>query len=160
MPDDDILDLSPPEPRRPVRFRIGPTDDDIFTAAPAMPAMVAFEYARIASAPDSDGMGRAQAILDLYGRLLVPESWERFQQRLSDTQRPIDPDDLRRVLDGLMTKYGMRPIEPSTPSSNGPASLDGGTNSTATPPAEASTSNGSPSTGSATSPTPPLSVAR
>lgn len=159
MPDDDILDLSPPQPRKPVRFRIGPADDDVFTAAPAMPAQVSYEYARIAGNDDGDGLSKLQAILDLYGRLLVPESWERFQARLSDTERPIDHDDLRRVLNGLMEKYGMRPTEPSAPSSNGQASPDGGISSTATPPAEGSTSSTSPLNGSSTSSTPASSPA-
>lgn len=160
MPDDDILDLSPPEPRKPVRFRVGPADDDLFTAAPALPTMVAFDFARLSSDSQGDGLGNIEAILGLFERILVPESRQRFQARLADTERPIDPGDLTRIIKGLLGKYGMRPTEPSGPSSNGPpGSLDGGMSSPGTPSAEASTSSGSLSNGSAISPTPSSSPA-
>jgi hypothetical protein len=155
---DEVLDFT--IRRRPVRFRI---DDDLFQAAAALPAGVAFEFAELASGlqaqaeGDRDRVAEAKAAMGLFEKILYPESYQRFRQRMFSIEEPIDPGQLFMVVSGLMSRYGLRPTEPSADSSAGREPPADGTNSTAAPPPPVSTSTSSPSTDSATTPTPPSS---
>ncbi len=156
-PVDDILDFT--IKRKPVRFRI---DGDLFQAAPALPAGVAFEFAELAGQLQEQGRDRvaeARAAMGLFEKILYPDSYRRFTERMHSIEEPIDPGQLFMVVSGLMARYGLRPTEPSADSSAGPAAPADGTNSTGEPPPSESTSTSSPSTASATTSMPPSSPA-
>jgi hypothetical protein len=146
--------------REPLWFRI---DDDLFQAAPALPAGVAFQFAELASTLGGDSgderVAQARAAMTLFEKILYPDSYRRFQERMHSVEQPIDPHQLFQVVSGLMARYGLRPTEPSADSSASPEPPADGTNSTDAPPPPASTSPPSPSTASATTPTPPSSPA-
>lgn len=75
---------------------------------------------------------------EVFDGILLPDSARRLKDRLTDRENSIDV--MRQVipaLNWLLEEYGLRPTEPSPPSSTGPS--DGGTSSTAGAPPEAST---------------------
>lgn len=152
----EVLDFT--VKRQPVWFRI---DDDLFQAAPALPAGVAFEFAELATTLQGgdDRVAGARAAMTLFAKILYPDSFQRFTERMHSVSEPIDPTQLFAIISGLMSRYGLRPTEPSADSSASPEPPADGMNSTAAPPPPVSTSTSSPSTASATSSTPPSSPA-
>jgi hypothetical protein len=154
---DGILDFSPPdEELAPKVFRIGPRDEDIFTAAAGVPVTFGIEYVNALRARDDEGVTASELFLELLRKCLFPESRERFEARYTSAENPIDHRILFRVTDGLMERWGMRPTRPSEPSSGGSPNPDAGTSSAAEQPSPASTSPANPSTGDSTSPMPLL----
>jgi hypothetical protein len=154
---DGILDFSPPaKDTKPKRFRIGPADDDIFTAAAAIPVLIAADFAngmrQLAEATNE--AEQVHRVLDLFRQVLWPEDVERFIARCGDIRRPLDGRLLDRIMRGLMEEWGLRPQQPSEDSSDGPPDQEPGISSTEPPPPPALTSVPSPSTGSSTSSTP------
>ena len=125
-------------------------DDDTFEAASALPGDVFAEMVALHnSAADAQSFqDQHDLIKDALRIALLPESWERFAERLKDKVNPIDDDQASDVVIWLMEEYGVRPTQPSQPSSDGPPSPESGTSSTeSTQPAE-STSEPSPPTAS------------
>ena len=152
-PDEEVLDFT--VVRRRVLFRI---DDDVFEAAPALPTGFAVEIANVAERlrdlqasngePGAGVAARLEGFFAVFDRLLKPGSRERFRQRLHDVEHPVDPEQISRIIQGLLARYGLRPTTPSPGSSPPPSNPAAGTSSTDAPPAPASISAGSPSTGS------------
>jgi hypothetical protein len=126
-------------PRKRLTFTI---DDDTFEAAPALPGDVFAEFVTLYNdRVDADTYQEQHDLLKKALALaLQPESWERFNARLSDKTRPIDDDQMSDVVLWLLEQYGLRPTEPSSPSSDGPASPESGTSSTENSQPEESTS--------------------
>lgn len=124
---DEVLDFT--VERKPVKFRV---DDDIFEAVPALPTMTAFELTgvgdkmRDAATPEE----RREAFLEVFGKILKPASLDRFIERLSDSDQPIDPAQLIAIVQGLLSRYGLRPTSPSGDSSPPPVGQVPGTPST------------------------------
>lgn len=72
------------------------------------------------------------AMLDIFDKVLYPESAKRFRERAEalgdeaiDVKRQLMP-----ILYFLLEKYGLRPTQPSSDSSTGSSSETGGTSST------------------------------
>lgn len=86
-----------------------------------------------------------KAILEL---TLRPASYQLFTKRMSDPERPIEADQCVDVVTWLMGEYGLRPTNPSSPSSDGPPNLGSGTSSTESSPGVVLISVDSPSTSS------------
>lgn len=109
-------------------FRI---DDDVFEAAAALPgntlAQFATRFSNVESVPLDQQL---KVFADALGLVLLPESNARFQKRLDDLQNPIELEQASDVITWLLEHYGLRPTEPSSDSSTGPASPASGTNST------------------------------
>lgn len=127
---DGILDFS--EYREPVRFRIGPEPDDVFQAASALPAGLAFEFIAAAREIANAGAGEDPTpMLAIFRRILLPADAERFEQRMSDLERPVSLQQFVRIIQGLFERYGLRPTAPPSASSDGSPSPDGGMPSTA-----------------------------
>jgi hypothetical protein len=146
---DGVIDLTPTEDERtPKRFRVGPQDDDVFTACAGVPVLVAVEGIRLLTARDTDEQTAAERTVAFLERVLYDEDVPRFHERLTDLKRPIDQRLLFRILNRLLEEWGFRPTGPSEPSSDGLPPPDAGMNSTETLPPEVSISSGSPSTGS------------
>lgn len=117
-------------------------DDDVFEAAAALPGDVFAEFVTLYNdRADADSYKDQREMLKKALSLaLFPDSYERFAHRLQDKARPIDDDQMSDVVMWLLEEYGMRPTEPSPNSSDGSASPDSGTNSTANTQPEASAS--------------------
>jgi hypothetical protein len=125
-------------PRPSLAFTI---DDDTFTPAPALPGDVYAEFVTL-----YNRTGRVENYQEQHDLLkaalqlaLLPESWDRFAQRLADKTNPIDDDQMADVVLYLLEAYGLRPTQPSQPSSDGPPSPESGTSSTDTQPPQEST---------------------
>jgi hypothetical protein len=115
---------------------------DTFDAAPALPGDVFAEFVTLyTSTGDTETYQQQHDLLKQALELaLMPESWERFADRLKDKEQPIDDDQMSDVVLWLLEEYGMRPTQPSPSSSDGPASPESGTPSTESTQPEASTS--------------------
>lgn len=127
--DDELMDFS--SPRRSIKFRV---DDDVFEAAPDIPAELALDYAEKAeqlAGSDSTYETQKEVIHALFRMVLFPESADRFIARLSDRRNPIGQAKIARITKWLFEEYGLRPTEPDSASFTGSASLDAGTSSTA-----------------------------
>lgn len=113
-------------------------DGDVFEAATVLPGDIYAEFVtRYNGTSDTDSYQQQHDSLKSALELaLLPDSWQRFADRLKDKEKPIDDDQMADVVLWLLEEYGMRPTRPSPDSSDGPASPESGTSSTeSTPPA-------------------------
>lgn len=130
--------------RTDITFRV---DDDVFQAARGVPAEVlldfATEFADIATTATVDQQLKAfRSMLDV---VLLPESLERFQERMRDRANPIEIDQVEQIVTWLMEQYGLRPTEAPSSSPDGRSDQVPGITSTASTPGEVSISAASPS---------------
>lgn len=142
----EIRDFS--KPRKTLQFRI---DDDVFQAAPAIPAEVLIQFAEQFSTADPTKMAIAEQVRifrDMLDIVLLPESMAIMRKRMSDAQNPVDIEQLNDVVTWLFEEYGMRPTTESVSSSIGDSPPEPGTTLTASIPEQVSISAASPSTGS------------
>lgn len=125
--------------RKRLTFTIEP---DTFEAAPVLPGDVFAEFVTLYN--DRADVDTYQEQHDLLKQALalalLPDSWQRFADRLKNKNSPIDDDQMADVVLWLLEEYGLRPTQPSQPSSDGPANPASGTPSTESTPAEESTS--------------------
>jgi hypothetical protein len=114
--------------RKRLTFRI---DNDVFEAATALPGKTLARFAaRFADIETMTVDKQLDAFADALGMVLLPESNALFQKRLDDLQQPIELDQASDVIQWLLEQYGLRPTEPSSPSSTGLPSPASGTSST------------------------------
>lgn len=146
----DFKDFSLSEQEmKPKRFKIGA---DIFEAPPLLAPVVMAELTGLAAkfgglagteqetpATPEALMEVVEAFGDVFEKLLTAETGPRFKQRLLSKDEPID---LMRqavpALKWLIEVYGLRPIGPSSSSSDGsdgggPGSTDGAPNGESAP---------------------------
>ncbi|WP_460071071.1 hypothetical protein [Streptomyces sp. YKOK-I1] len=117
-------------------FRI---DDDLFEAAAALPGNTLARFASRFSDIEKTSVDQQLGIfIDVLAMVLLPESAARFNKRLDDLAQPIELEQASDVITWLLEAYGLRPTEPSSPSSDGPPSPESGTSSTDAPPPQAS----------------------
>jgi hypothetical protein len=116
--------------RKPLDFTI---DDDTFVPASVLPGDIYAEFVTLYSKTgDTDTYQQQHDALKRALELaLLPESWQRFAERLKDKKNPIDDDQMSDVVLWLLEEYAARPTQPSPDSSDGPASPASGTPSTA-----------------------------
>jgi hypothetical protein len=122
-------------------------DGDTFEAAPALPGDIYAEFVTLYnSTGETDTYQEQHDLLKRALQLaLLDDSFQRFTARLKDKTKPIDDDQMADVVIWLLEEYGMRPTQPSPDSSDGSASPESGTNSTAnTPPAESTSATSEP----------------
>lgn len=133
---DGIPDFS--RARKALRFRV---DGDVFEAAPALPMLEALALADVQKhlAATTDPGDRARVVVDIFGKVLLSSSLERFTERLSSREAPIDAAQFGDIIRWLFAEYGGRPTPQPSDSPNGSPSPDGGTSSTGAPPSPAST---------------------
>lgn len=126
----------------PVRFKM---DGDVFDAVPEIPAHLMRQLAeKFGSAAEptnpADVLSRYDDMLAVMRQLLVPDSREVFERRLSDGANPISLPQLQDLIVWLMGEvYGARPTPPPSPSPAPPS--DGGQPSTDGAPPTISTSS-------------------
>lgn len=124
-------------PRKRLTFTV---DGEVFEAAPALPGLVYAQFVMLAG-----GGGEPRTFMQTHEMLrqavelvLLPDSFERFANRLKDKTNPIEHDQMDDIIMWLMEVYGMRPTRPSQLSSDGPSSPESGTSSTDEQPEQAS----------------------
>lgn len=138
----DVQDFSLPTQRN-----LFAVDGEQFEAAPQLPARKAMECIAIAERWEQAEPDKAEELFrELFSRVLLPESFERFAARLDDLERPISLQQLPQIMTWLFERYGMGPTPPSPASSDGSESRDGGSTSADDSPSQASILTGSPST--------------
>lgn len=134
------------ENRRPRPFKLG---GQTFFAAAQLPVRQLLRFMSLNDEWRTADLRDADHLLEeLFRQVLLPESMERFSTGLGDLENPIPLTKIPRVIEWLVSEYGDRPTEASSPSSDDSESQATGTSSTdASQPAE-STSATSPSTAS------------
>lgn len=121
-----------------ITFVIAP---DTFHAWPAMAADVLINYAaRLQNMVSGSAADQFGVYKDVLSEVLQPESYARFVERMGDKANPVDLEQLDAVTSWLFEQYGLRPTQPSGPSSTGPSDPAPGTGSTASTPVEVSIS--------------------
>jgi len=106
-------------------------DGDVFEAAPALPGKTLAEFAkRFADVADTSLADRLDIFADALGMVLLPDSAAVFTKRFEDLEHPIELEQASEVIVWLLECYGLRPTQPSSPSSSGSPSPVSGTNST------------------------------
>lgn len=110
--------------RKQIRFRV---DDDVFEAAPAIPAEVLTQFVvKFSDVDNLPVLQRVEALAEVLKMILKPESFSRFRERMSDPESPIDIDQLNDVIEWLMEQYGQRPTQPSQVLQGGQSSPESG----------------------------------
>lgn len=110
----------------PVVIRIDP---DEFRCYPEIPLDAVMDLATLASSP-AEGTDRFKQMLDVFGAVMEPESFDLFQRRCRrgtvevPNPRPIGMNHVRNVLPWLLEVYGLRPTPESSGSADG-SELDG-----------------------------------
>jgi hypothetical protein len=122
-------------------------EDELFEAAPGLPVDQGMEFVHLAEQWQVDEPEKAKALArELFSKVLLPESMERFAARLGDMERPVELTQLPEIITWLLERFGFRPTGESPDSSTGSGNQAAGTNSVGTSPAVASVSTISPST--------------
>lgn len=139
----EIQDFSLPK-REPIRFKI---DDDVFEAVPSVGADVMRDVIGMTDAIKVTALDQATATPEQLGEaastvkthtaralqfldtVLLPESAQRFGERMRSIENPITLEQAFQVWTWLIGQYGGRPTVPSSPSANGHGGT--GTSSTA-----------------------------
>lgn len=130
--------------RKPIQFQI---DDDVFDAAPTVPAEVMIQFAEGFTTLDPSAMNPAElvgALRRVVEFVLLPQSLERFKERMASQAEPIDMEQLDEIVQWLFEEYGLRPTVESSPSLSGDSAPVPGTTSTVNMPDVASISAASP----------------
>lgn len=101
-----------PEPKR---FYVAP---DTFEAAPDFP-IAAFDYVGSLTGVNVQQMSeRLNVLLDFFDVILLDESAARFRERVErDKKHAIGIKLMMDIITWLLEEYGLRPTEPSSPSS-------------------------------------------
>ena len=117
-------------------FRVG---TQMYEAVPAIGVTTLAELSKMQGAFSVLNTKLADDALDLgefvgalqgvFSKILVPDSAQRFNARLVDPVKPVSMKTLVGVIAWLMECYGMRPTQPSAPSSSALAD-DASTSST------------------------------
>lgn len=143
---------------RVVEFTI---NGDVFRGKPFLAAQTMIDFTlKMESVEDVDARAGFQSMMDSLEMVLMPDSYKLFRERMRDpgegqdamvaveNRSAIEMDQVNAVLEWITEEYGMRPTKPSSDFSDGPLSLEPGTNSTAPTSGEVSISVTSPSTAS------------
>lgn len=135
----EMMDFSVPREAapKPIEFKV---DDDVFQAYPAVGGGVMLDTLTFdvnvldlenldnpnveaspkqIAAMTSAINNQARKLLGFLDIALLPASAERFAERMRSTTEPITLDQALEISRWLMGQYGVRPTEPSSPSSNG-----------------------------------------
>jgi hypothetical protein len=111
-----------------VKFRI---DDDVFIGKKNIPALSLIEFGTMFDGlTESDLMKDSESFNRMFSLVLQKQSAARFFERMGSDDEPIAMTQVMRIIPWIMEKYGMRPTEPSSNSSNGSQNLGDGTSST------------------------------
>lgn len=127
MSNDDVRFKDFSRKRKPIFFILdGPTPEgdryDCYTAL-ALPSLQ--EIALIAGNMTAENA--TESFAEFFKVVLLPESAARIEEKLKDRLYPMDPEQANEIMSWLMEVYGLRPSQPSSVSSDGSPTGDGGT---------------------------------
>lgn len=111
----DFTEEGTTEPRG---FKI---NDDVFLAARVCPGGLLADLAKINNAPtDAD---KLDGVMDFMDQVLLPDSADRFTERLRSPEEPISFPQAMKVFEYLVEEYTQEtvPTEGSSSSQSGPA---------------------------------------
>jgi hypothetical protein len=111
----------------PKKFRI---NDDVFEASPEMPLGMIQDLAKFMVSRDELSGKGLEVLLELFDALLFDASAAKFRERTKDKEKPIGVSHAIEIVPWLLEQYGLRPTQPSSPSSNGSDDGITGTNLT------------------------------
>lgn len=93
---------------------------DLFHIIPQIPlGLVSDVLVAIKGARQADGSPDIGGMLKIYDILLTDDCTDRFRERMSSKKEPIGHEQLMRITNWALEKYGLRPSEPSVPSALG-----------------------------------------
>lgn len=131
---DEIKNFTKIDRRDNVKFQI---DDDVFEAVGTAPAMAILDVSAVNQA---DGLDKIKIIFTFLDQVLLPDSAQRFADRLKSSEHPIDIDQAASIAVWLMEGvYATeRPTPAQSPSDNGSestgqSSTDGAQGTESTP---------------------------
>lgn len=85
--------------------------DEEFTCYPAMPGKILLEFVQKSS---SENGGDAAAAINLFfEKVLLPESYKRFDALAQDPERIVTMNTLADIVSWIMEEYSDRPTEGS-----------------------------------------------
>lgn len=111
-PIDPIPEFGGMAVRQPRPFKI---DGEVFYVAGSQPAGILFEMAELSGQKDVGA--QVKLVLRLLKGLLIPESYDRFVERMKSQTNPITIEQVMKVVNWSMEAYSDRPTSPGTPSS-------------------------------------------
>lgn len=104
-------------------------DGERFDCYPALALPSLQEIALIAGNMTAETA--TESFIDFFSVVLQPDSAERMKIKLADRMFPMEPSQANEIMGWLMGEYGLRPSRPSSGSSDGSPTGDGGTPSVA-----------------------------
>lgn len=120
-------------------------DGDTFYGVPRVATMLfANVVTKINTTSDNDLATKIEAVTEFFDICLIDESANLIKSRLRDKKNPIDVPQALDIVAYLAEAYGARPTPPSSSSSDGSATEETGTSSTAGAPSEVSIPSTSP----------------
>lgn len=123
MSTDDVRFKDFSKKRKPINFLLDSTEPFHCYEALALPSLQ--EIALIAGNMTSENA--TESFAEFFKVVLQPPSAERMSAKLYDRMNPLDPEQANEVMAWLMEVYGLRPTSPSSDSSAGSPTGDGGT---------------------------------
>lgn len=106
-------------------FRIG---DDVFHALPDVPFDMLAQVTKLSNVEQSIRQYGADVVLEIFTSFLQDDSAQLFKQRVAE--KKIGLKKVMEILPWLMEKFGLRPTQPSSNSSDGSSDGETGTSST------------------------------
>lgn len=119
----EIRDFSYVEVSHP--FKIG---DDVFHALPDVPFDMLAQVTKLSNVEQSIRQYGADVVLEIFTSFLQDNSAQLFKQRVAE--KKIGLKKVMEILPWLMEKFGLRPTQPSSNSSDGSSDGETGTSST------------------------------
>jgi hypothetical protein len=125
-------------------------DGDTFYCTPGVAAMLIGDI--VVNINTTEALNeKMRFVEEFFNATLLDDSFELMKERLRSKTNPIDIAQAMDIIGWLVEELGQRPTKPSSSSSDGSATEETGTSSTAGVPSEVSIPTDSPSIGSATS---------
>lgn len=91
--------------------------DEDFECYPEMQGKVLLEFVKKSAGEDT--VGSAEALSSFFEKVLLPESFERFDMLAKDPDRIVTVSTLAQIVGWVMEQYSDRPSEGSENSSSG-----------------------------------------
>jgi hypothetical protein len=98
----------------PLSFKI---HEEEFHCRPAMQGKVLLNI--VANSNEADGAAVAKTITDFFKATLLPDSYEKFNALLEDSDKIVSVDTLGEITAWLVEEYSSRPTQQPEPSLSG-----------------------------------------
>lgn len=109
-----------------IKFKIY---DYTFEAAPELPLGAMTQISKLQNLRETMDENGLEAIVDIMGIFLLDDSLAQLRTMLNDKRKPFGVRHMQEIVPWLLEEYGLRPTQPSSPSSTGSADGEIGTSS-------------------------------